>query len=197
MSYVLGFWYADGNMRKSRSYRISFSSMDSDHLEAIRKLLKSNSPIFSLESKYLPQLTVRSKNMFTDLQKLGGIPAKSTRVIFPDIPENYLADFVRGYFDGDGSVHKITYKATKNGKFYTEIRSNFTCGSKKFLETLREILHIKLGLKMKVIGQYGRYQFKLGYGQKDTFKLMQFMYYKKNLIALRRKEAYLQLLKID
>jgi hypothetical protein len=190
MAYVLGFWYADGHMRHVKSYRIYFSSNDVQILKDIRKAMRSNSPVISSESKY-PTLVVRSKKLYSCLLRLGGAPRKSTKITFPKVPVKYLPDFIRGYFDGDGSVHKITYRASKNNKKYTEIRSNFTCGSKPFLESLREKLVNYLDTSNRVIGQYGPHQFKLGYGQKDTVKLLRFMYYNSNIISLKRKSSYL------
>lgn len=126
------------------------------------------------------------------MKALGGKRNNSTSLAFPQhIPEKYLADFIRGYFDGDGSVHFITYKASKNGKMYTETRSNFTCGSIEFLESLREILSMRLGLSKRTVSQYGPHQFKLGYGQRDTHKLLRYLYYPGHKISLSRKEKYL------
>ena len=144
MAYVFGFWYADGDMKHEKSYRVSFSSKDLALLEQIKQAVGSNAKIYRfyrnglLENSYY--LTLHSKNLYRDLKKLGGRRNKSTKLKFPSVPSEYLSDFIRGYFDGDGSVHVITYKATKNGKSYTEIRSNFTCGTKTFLEEQSHIL---------------------------------------------------------
>lgn len=195
MAYVLGFWYADGNIQHIRSYRVRFYSNDLDHLITLKSILDSGNPVTQRVRRGIIEncfcLTVHSKKLFKSLVKLGAETNKSTTLVFPLVPYKYLRDFIRGYFDGDGSVHTITYKATKNGKYYTEIRSNFTCGSKKFLETLREKLHINLRLANRIIGQYGPHQFKLAYGQKDTYKLLRYMYYSGHPASLRRKANYL------
>lgn len=102
-----------------------------------------------------------------------------------------MVDFIRGYFDGDGSVHYIKYKHSKNGKFYTNIRSNFTSGSERFLEAVRDFLSEELSLCLRKICQYGPAQFKLGYAQKDTETLLNYMYYPGHKIALQRKAIFL------
>jgi len=199
MAYVLGFWFADGDTKHERSYRVNFSSKDLCLLEQIKKVAGSNAKIYRFYSNGELQnshyLTLHSKRLYYDLKTLGGRRGNSTKLKFPTVPDMYLPDFIRGYFDGDGSVHSITYPATKNGKMYTEIRSNFTCGSKVFLYSLRKILCDKLSLANRVIGQYGPHQFKLGYGQKDTCRLLKYMYYPNHLISLKRKAVYL--LKFD
>lgn len=45
--------------------------------------------------------------MFEDLIKQGCIPNKSLVLTFPNkhqVPENLINHFIRGYFDGDGSI---------------------------------------------------------------------------------------------
>lgn len=43
--------------------------------------------------------------MFYDLCNLGCIPQKSLTLTFPTcLPENLMASFILGYFDGDGCV---------------------------------------------------------------------------------------------
>lgn len=194
MAYVLGFWFADGYMKHMRSYRILFYSKDRQILQDLAEALSTNMPIrgeYGNKEGDCLHLVTHSKQMYTDLLKLGGRRRKSRVLKFPEVPGMFLADFVRGYFDGDGSVHEVTYKATKNGLIYTQIRSNFTCGSMRFLVVLRGLLSKRLGLTMRVIGKYGPYQYKLGYGEQDTHQLLEFMYYPSHKLSLKRKVKYL------
>ena len=46
--------------------------------------------------------------MFNDLIKQGCVPNKSLILTFPNkhqVPENLINHFIRGYFDGDGSIN--------------------------------------------------------------------------------------------
>ena len=191
MAYVFGFWVADGYMTKDKSYRIRFSSADKEILEQIRAALESNNPIRADRRSWVT--TFHSRHLFESLQRLGGYRAKSRTVTFPAIPKKYLRDFIRGYFDGDGSVHFIHYTSTKDHRPRQELRSNFTSGSIKFLEELRSILSEELGLPNKVLGVYnGGGSLKLCYGTKDTKKLLGFMYYSGHTIGLKRKVAFAQ-----
>ncbi|MCF7815747.1 MAG: hypothetical protein K9M10_03445 [Candidatus Pacebacteria bacterium] len=47
---------------------------------------------------------IGSKEIFSDLIKHGFNEHKSNRMILPYIPVQYVGDFMRGYFDGDGNV---------------------------------------------------------------------------------------------
>lgn len=143
MAYVLGFWFADGYMRHDKSYRITLSSHDREHLETIKQAVQTNISLarYSRHGKLEDNFTLilRSKSLYRQLQVLGGIRRKSLVIEWPNIPDAYLADFVRGYFDGDGSVHFITYKRTKDRREQTDLRSNFTSGSPRFLNALKSL----------------------------------------------------------
>ncbi len=193
MAYILGFWFADGYMRHEKSYRVVFSSRDYQLLIRIKKSLSSNHPIYQRGNNIEYQLIIYSKKVYFRLLNLGGRRRKSKIIKFPNVPHNYLADFIRGYFDGDGSVFYVTYIHTKTMKLRRELRSNFTSGSIKFLEGLQNILINTLGFIKKKIGSYNRgASRKLGYGTKNTLELLRFMYYPSYSIGLERKALFLK-----
>lgn len=198
MAYIIGFWFADGYMRKEKSYRVNFSSNDNEILEKIKIVLGSNAKIYRYFSLGILQnyfaLTFHSKKLFLALKAIGGQRNKSRTLKFPNIPVQFLADFIRGYFDGDGSVHYINFISSKNGKLYKLIRCNFTCGSKDFLEQVRTTLNQNISLNFKKIGQYGPHQFKLGYGMADTRKLLNWIYYPGHTISLDRKAKFVDII---
>lgn len=147
MAYVLGFFAADGNMcvHGNGGQYIEFTSCDRDILEKIRKLLVSNHKISSRKGRGDNQsksfrIQIGSKEIFSDLLKLGMVPAKSLILKFPYIPNEYIGDFVRGYFDGDGNVSVGKYWRKDRLKWQWELSSRFTSGSKIFLKKLFKIL---------------------------------------------------------
>ena len=127
MAYIFGFWVADGNMGKNE-YSISFASNDFSLLDMIRYKLNSKHKISKSCTCFL--LQINNKIMYNDLLKLGGIPAKSLIIQFPEVPDEYLPHFIRGYFDGDGSFY-----ISKNGK-YRYLGSSFA-GNIDFLTILK------------------------------------------------------------
>ncbi len=192
MAYVLGFWFADGYMRHEKSYRISFCSKDIEILYSIRSCLESNHKIIFEKKDESKNLIIFSKRLYLKLLELGGIRCKSRKMIFPLIPDKFLPDFIRGYFDGDGSVFFVDYINTKNKKLRIELRSNFTSGSTDFLESLQTVLNRNLGLlKKKICGFNNGRSFKLGYGTYDTIKLLRFMYYPNYPVGMERKAKFL------
>ncbi len=143
-------------------------------------------------------LTFRSKSFFNSLKSLGGTSKKSLTMQFPQMPKIFLVDFIRGYFDGDGSVYLVSYARTKDHHRQIDLRSNFTSGSYRFLFQLRNILTKLPGLSSKKISAYVNKKYptnkswRLGYGTKDTLKLLKFIYYPSCALYLERKFAIYQ-----
>jgi hypothetical protein len=69
--------------------------------------------------------------MREDLNKLGFVEQKSLTLIYPEVPEKYMRHFIRGCWDGDGSIF------VSGGK----LRGSYVCGSRKFIEGLVQQLY--------------------------------------------------------
>ena len=191
MAYVLGFWFADGYMRKEKSYRVTFSGKDRDIFVQILQALKSNHPIRLTEKDNCHFISLCSKKLYEDLSKLGGLRCKSKIISFPYVPKRFLPDFIRGYFDGDGSVFFVKYVRTKDKRPTKELRTNFTSGSRDFLDELMKVLHNEINLPLKKLGVFNNgSSLKLGYGMKDSDTLLRYMYYDKFPIGLERKASF-------
>ena len=103
--------YADGNVRKRKNQSIIQIKVN-DH-EIIEKFIKSINGNMSVShytnsvGKTISAIHLTSDKMFSDLIKQGCIPNKSLILTFPNkyqVPENLINHFIRGYFDGDGSI---------------------------------------------------------------------------------------------
>lgn len=132
MAYVLGFISADGcisSKRANRSPVLSITIKDEELLFRIRKSFSSTHPIRKTR-RGLFLLHIARVKLIADLRKLGITCAKSRVLEFPLVPKEFLHHFIRGYFDGDGSV------MLSGG----QPRVSFTCGSKRFIQTLEEKL---------------------------------------------------------
>lgn len=172
-AYWLGFLYADGCVH-SNSNEISITLKDRDHLEKFRKAIKSNNKIGeSIDKRFssMPKIyhfSIKDKQLKSDLIKWGCVPNKSLSLTkIPNIPRDFVSHFIRGYFDGDGSLHWLN--GTKN------FRISFV-GTAPFLKDIQKELGLSLSLgqqegnKSKYFQVAGRKQVPmiLGYIYKDS-----------------------------
>lgn len=181
MTYVLGFFAADGCMIKNNrgAHFVEFHITDKDILEKIKKLLGSNHKIATRDRKNPNwkigyRLQIGNKEIFNDLIKLGMTPRKSNVIRMPSVPNECLSHFVRGYFDGDGCVSIGEYQKKDRKSKSKVIITGFTSGSRKFLEDLRFIL-----TKNQIIKGGTLYQTdgcRLCFSTHDSLRLYQFMY---------------------
>ena len=114
-AYILGLLYSDGsnNIKKS-TVSISLQEEDRDILEKIREEIGIEKPLeyldysnkhdFGYHYKNQYRLLMFSSYMCNRLNEIGMIPNKSLCMDFPDISDSLYRHFVRGLFDGDGSV---------------------------------------------------------------------------------------------
>lgn len=114
-AYWLGFLYADGCIHQGRyDYRIELGLAEKDysHLEKFKNFIGKDNKIAYREKTKSYRYSFRDKKVHSDLIALGCIPNKSLRLLFPSkdiIEDKYLKDFLRGYFDGDGSLWKLNH----------------------------------------------------------------------------------------
>ena len=131
MAYILGLWWADGCIcEKQYRFEITLHKKDSYLFEQIAMLMNVDLQLIKYNNCY--SFVISSKNIYRDIIALGGTPKKSLMLIFPKIPEKYIADFIRGYFDGDGSI----FYAKNDSVYY----ASFSCGSERFLFQLEQEL---------------------------------------------------------
>jgi hypothetical protein len=121
-AYWLGFMYADGNIRMHGNQPIiQFRLYDKEMIEKFIDDINGNMPIkwYTSSGCKMPYYGVylTSQKMFDDLCHLGCVPNKSLILKFPSmkqVPMKFMNHFIRGYFDGDGSVHILNKKFIKN-----------------------------------------------------------------------------------
>ena len=79
--------------------------------------------------------------MSKDLRKfgLGNNKAKNVEEL-PNISEELIRHFIRGYFDGDGCIYESTSTTKSNNKkYYYKVFAVEIIGNKKFLESIGNI----------------------------------------------------------
>lgn len=173
-AYVFGLLCSDGTVAKDKRYLgWHINKKDIKILKIIKRLMKSSHPIF-IRGEYA-QLRINSKRLGEKVSELGCTPRKALRLRFPSIPDKYLRHFVRGYFDGDGSI-------SFNKPNTIKIR---ILGTKFFLSHLRNKLHKLLEIQRHHIRRYHIYA--LDYYGDDARRFCKWIYNRSEGVLLRRK----------
>ena len=112
-AYWLGFLAADGfvNTDKGR-WGVTLSATDKAHLEKLRNAIQGTHPINEFvvnkaKGYYSCRLHVVSDKMKDDLVSKGILEVKTDVLTFPtedQVPKELIRHYMRGYFDGDGSI---------------------------------------------------------------------------------------------
>ncbi len=195
----LGLFFADGcNRGNGKSLNISLAEEDKLYLQKFSKILFNNRPLIIENQKRenrqnMCKLEISSEQIIKNIETYGGVPRKSLILEWPKkLNDNLIPYFLRGYFDGDGSIkisNKInTMKREKWDYVYKLINYQIAiCGSKKFLETLKEILESQLDINCQI---YQPKNNKIHYlevgGHRQVEKFLDFIYCD-NLLCLDRK----------
>lgn len=140
-AYILGIIYADGCLtydKHSHRFKINISINDEELMKKIHFMMTPNKKLYEYKHKLgrvkTYSIISSNENDIDFLRKIGLTERKSNVIIFPELPKELLPHFVRGYFDGDGSVYinktSTNYKGVK--KSYKYINVSITTGSKTF-----------------------------------------------------------------
>jgi hypothetical protein len=137
-TYWLGFLYADGYVRlkdgKSGELKLKLKDTDKNHIEKFLNHLDCEKPIkcgVDNKSKFC-SVTVYSNILVEKLFELGCLNNKTQKIRLPNLSGDLMPHFIRGYFDGDGSVHKIKQRPNS---FSVSI-----CSNKSFNEDVIKLL---------------------------------------------------------
>lgn len=185
MAYLLGFLASDGTVdKKNNRIKISLSSIDKIFLKQIKEELKYEGDILDYTTNNgfnVSELTFTSQKIKNDLAKYNIVPNKTLIFTFPkNLNKKYWIDFIRGYFDGDGSVSTAGNDA---------IRWQICSATKDVLETIVNFFYEEHGIEKVNILKQPRINHPLYYFQYSTnatkkiFKIL----YKDDCLKLPRK----------
>lgn len=139
-AWFLGWIASDGSISNDGKITIAIDKMDLDVLKKIQKEFCSEIPIKHKKNTSLIYYTFCSKTIVQDLMNLLKLDRckKANILSFPDIPENLNLHFLRGYFEGDGTIHKPTQThrtpycniVSNSDKMLMDIKEKCECNSK-------------------------------------------------------------------
>lgn len=190
MAYVLGYILTDGCIRSHR--RFTIDSSDIQILKDISKAMNSNIPIKKESNKNGSwyKLSINRKYMLNKLVELGIGKDKTYNSHMLDIPQEYMRDFIRGVFDGDGSIYSYYKTDNRNKKLYTyrKAQIEIASASKTFINDLLVFLNKNVGHFTKHNStQSNVMTVRSGYKIEDFYE---YIYYDNCLRLERKKEKF-------
>lgn len=183
-AYWLGFLCADGCVHNGY-ISINLQKRDIDHLEKFKSFLNFRG-IIATETKNQKEycrISIGNRTIYEDLMALGCTERKSlTLTPCEKVPEEFIFDFIRGYWDGDGG---LSYSAKSN-------RWQAYCTSTKtmldfFVERMK--INTKPFLEHRCSNTY-RIHFN---GRINVYKKLSLLYDNSTVFLNRKKELFLSL----
>lgn len=200
-AYLLGFYTADGSIdEKRKTFRIHLSIKDSELVYLYKDIISPDARLFSVADNYKTTgrdgkeitghgsigVDISSAILVNDLVELGiGYKKTYSDLTIPNIPENLIRHFVRGFFDGDGSIS--TYLACEKGK-----KDRVRCGIQIDSKTKTLLENIQLFFKNNNIKFNLMYlkrddMYRISTSSREEIKKLYLLFYKDSYFYLSRK----------
>lgn len=184
-AYFLGFMYADGhiNVKKNR-IELTIHKKDSYILKKFIKLMESN--ISLLKYKNNSMFLLYSKEYSKKFKELGVMSNKFYGLTIPnEIKENNLfKHFLRGFFDGDGTVFFSKYHPKK-----IRIEAGFI-GEKTFLHEIEKELSSLLIFKSSEKNYKTKDLISINYKGRKARILLEYLYSDATIYLHRKYNRY-------
>ena len=193
-AYWLGFIYADGSIIENKRTDIILAKSDEGHLKKFLKSIKSNrsikyvNKITDKKTYYTCYVNISSKDFTNNLVLCGCPQNKTDKLVFPNdniLPKSLTNHFIRGYMDGDGSIHINKTNKNTGHKYF---RLAFT-GNYKMLNSIKKILTEK-DIKIEDRETYCALQFN---GNTQVLKMLNYIYKDATIYLDRKYEKYMKL----
>lgn len=196
MAYWLGFLASDGYcVKTTNEFGVGLSTVDIGHLEKLKADLKADNPIKSYvnsEGFSCSKLIVTSKKMREDLAQYSIIPEKTFKLEWPSLlKREYWIDYVRGYFDGDGSVSYLSNQHALKWQI---------CGAQKdFLQHIVDFLFEDYGIPRVNVQTYNNDRvhplYNIAYSTRSTERIYGILYHQDCRYLERKKVKFEECLK--
>lgn len=195
MAWILGFLASDGTVSSSdNTIKIGLSAKDKEILEKIKQEIEIENKIVERTTKDgfdCVDLHWTCKEHKEDLATYGITPQKTFTIKSPqNLDPKYYIDFIRGYFDGDGSVNLIHSK----GKV-SSLRWQVCGATEEILQWIIDVLYTQYQIPKVNVNKDNSpnrkntyYYFQ--YSTKATKKIREILYTDNSLFLQRKKNHY-------
>ena len=188
-AYFIGVLASDGCMSQDLRH-LNITSKDKEMVENVKKILKITNKIGKKASgsekrKKYYVLQFGNVSLCQFLLGIGITPNKSKTIAKIQIPEAYFFDFLRGLFDGNGSIYSYFDRRWRSSFM---IYISFASASEKFIIWLQKTIFNLSGLKGHKVGGVNVSWLQLRYAKNEALALIKRMYKNKPGFCLERKK---------
>ncbi len=190
--YFLGFFAADGtNMQDSKRISIKIQARDVDLLLRFKEMFHSE---YELHYVKRPQPTwsdcydfyMGGKYLCDRLDELGFPQRKTFKLNYPDyIPDEFVRDFIRGEFDGDGCISLSDNNRCAECSFV---------GYKPFMRGLQKAIKEQTGVLFREVpySKNDKLCRMVSYRKDDNIKFLNWLYKNSSIYLQRKYNKYIQ-----
>jgi hypothetical protein len=197
MAWLVGFLAADGSIEKDRNIiKLSLSTVDREILEKIRQEigLKSEVKDYITQAGYqVSKIQWSSEQHKKDLAKYGVIPQKTFKLKPPlSLDRKYWIDYIRGFFDGDGSITLLSNN-------YNTLSWQITSATKEILEWIVDFFYEEYDIPKVNVHSFQRNTstlYILQYSTNASKEIFKHLYTDNSLFLARKKEKYQKIIDI-
>jgi hypothetical protein len=187
-SYLLGLLYADGHINEIKNtVKIQLKNGEDELslLNQIKNEMKYTGEIKKYKDKSI-RICFFDKKLKNDLINKGLSNNKWNKIRFPYfIDSKFYNSFILGYFDGDGTIHRINV-----GKNLGLFSFRFV-GNQEFLSELNEVIKNNVGISSKFVPDKRRLGVGyLSYTLKNTSKLRDYLYSGSSIFLKRKNNVF-------
>ena len=199
MAYTAGFIAADGNICHSgNAFALQIASDNLDIMEKIRIAMSYGGPVHKklrFNGKVSYSLRICDQTIFTDLDKLG-ITERKSLTLSPKVQKSFIVDFLRGFFDGDGTVYIRNHKYPSKLAviFYT---ASFPMAEFIYIKMQKLLGNLYNGNVQKRLTKGGTPYYSISLGHKASIKIYSIFYTNATIYMDRKFKKFLQGIKHD
>lgn len=193
-AYFLGWLYTDGNLKKGKKEgfgTVSLDITDKSIVESFKKYTKSEKSIYTIKRpgfKTSYSLHFNNPKIWKDCINLGLTPKKTHTIKFPKLlPKKYYRDFLRGVFEGDGTVAYGEKTQSKIVAIY--------CANEKFLINIQNkiLKPNKILSKYRYVPSHNLYTLRISAKDFINFYDLIYLNIKNDQILKRKKDKFFEI----